>query len=277
MVGSVFSPWYASARARDPQADPLDFPAFNLAIYDLQGRGGSRWVMSEYRRDQCTRSAQALRIGGNTIRWEGDSLVIDVDDRVAPIGGRVRGQVRVTPTFVSPDAHVLDAAGHHNWWCVAPRSDVQAMFSAPDLQFSGHGYHDSNWGREPLERGFRRWNWSRADHGEGAVLIYDVEDRSGQAQTRAWRINAARREAIELPHRVELASARYGMHRSTRADRDADVQLERVLEDTPFYTRNVLQTQLLGERTVAMHESLDLDRFSRPLTQWMIPFRSRRR
>jgi carotenoid 1,2-hydratase len=45
------------------------------------------------------------------------------------------------------------------------------------------------------------------------------------------------------------------------------------LEDSPFYTRSVLSTHLLGEPATAMHESLSLDRFSTAWVQLMVPFR----
>jgi carotenoid 1,2-hydratase len=34
---------------------------------------------------------------------------------------------------------------------------------------------------------------------------------------------------------------------------------------------------MMGERTSAMHESLDMDRFTAPLVQAMLPFRMPRR
>jgi hypothetical protein len=45
------------------------------------------------------------------------------------------------------------------------------------------------------------------------------------------------------------------------------------LENTPFYTRSVLATHLLGEPVTAMHESVYLDRFSTRWVQAMLPFR----
>jgi carotenoid 1,2-hydratase len=45
------------------------------------------------------------------------------------------------------------------------------------------------------------------------------------------------------------------------------------LEDTPFYARSVLETEVFGKRATAMHESLSLTRFSKPWVQAMLPFR----
>jgi carotenoid 1,2-hydratase len=49
------------------------------------------------------------------------------------------------------------------------------------------------------------------------------------------------------------------------------------LEDTPFYSRAVLDATLCGERVVAMHETLDLRRLRSPIVQAMLPWRMPRR
>lgn len=51
------------------------------------------------------------------------------------------------------------------------------------------------------------------------------------------------------------------------------MSVSRRLEDSPFYTREILDTHLYGERGPAVHESLDLDRFASPIVKLMLPFR----
>ena len=48
----------------------------------------------------------------------------------------------------------------------------------------------------------------------------------------------------------------------------ADLSVVKTLEDTPFYSRSVLS----GDHAM-MHESLDLDRFSKTWVQCLLPFR----
>ncbi|HZH46341.1 MAG TPA: carotenoid 1,2-hydratase, partial [Roseococcus sp.] len=62
---------------------------------------------------------------------------------------------------------------------------------------------------------------------------------------------------------------RWGIRRATQGN----AVLERTLEDTPFYARSVLRTRLDGEDALAVHESLDLDRFAALPIQLMLPFR----
>jgi carotenoid 1,2-hydratase len=49
------------------------------------------------------------------------------------------------------------------------------------------------------------------------------------------------------------------------------------LEDTPFYVRSLLRTQLLGENVTAVHESLDIPRLVSLPVQLMLPWRMPRR
>jgi len=50
-----------------------------------------------------------------------------------------------------------------------------------------------------------------------------------------------------------------------------------MLEDTPFYTRSKVTGDFLGERAVAIHESLDCERFDSAWVQTLLPFRMPRR
>jgi hypothetical protein len=49
------------------------------------------------------------------------------------------------------------------------------------------------------------------------------------------------------------------------------------LEDTPFYVRSVLNSSLLGERVVSVHETLNVPRFASTAVQLMLPWRMPRR
>ena len=49
------------------------------------------------------------------------------------------------------------------------------------------------------------------------------------------------------------------------------------LEDTPFYVRSVLQSNLLGEQVISMHETLNIPRLDSPSTRLMLPWKMPRR
>lgn len=276
MLGNVFSPFYARARQRGG-ADPLAHCTMNVALY---GPRGKRWALTERGREAVSRDADQLTLGASQLRWEGGALIADLDERVAPFPsprpGRLRGRVKVIPEVVTGSTVAIDNSGRHLWWPVAPVARVEVTLDEPNVRWSGHGYHDANAGDEPLERAFSGWNWSRASVRGDAVLLYDTVDRAGRHSERAIRCTARGVEDVELPGRASLASTGWRIDRATRADRGARPLVARTLEDTPFYARSVIRTRLLGEDVYAMHERVDMDRFTSSWVQFLLPFRMKR-
>jgi len=275
--GSVFSPYYFAARRRGT-ADPKQHYGINVALYRPQGRV---WAFTEYGRTEVEADTRALRMGSNRLVWRGGSLFLDIDERTAPWRSRLRGQLRLTPA-VDPESNAwgpvnLDLAGRHRWLPVAPCARVDARFERPQFRFSGSGYADSNWGDEPLEHGFRRWNWLRSESREETRVIYDLVGRGDKPlMPRALAFVAGQRPRILDPEALvdrALPGGRWGLPRSTRADPGTTVGIVKTLEDSPFYARSMLRASFEGQEAFAMHESLDLDRFSRRSTQWLLPFR----
>lgn len=270
-VGSVFSPYHAWAG----RADPDDHCALNVALY---GRRGHRWAMTERGRDAVARASSAFIIGPSAMHWRGDSLVFHIDEMTVPWPSRIRGTVRLIPSAVTARRFPLGAGGRHRWWPVAPCSRIEVKLEHPALSWTGSGYFDLNDGDEPLEDGFSHWDWARASFRDGreAALLYDVTARDGRRSSLALRADASGDIAeTEAPGAVRLPRTLWWMPRATRSDGTARVKA--TLEDTPFYARSLLMTRLLGAETLAMHESLSLDRFRTPIVKAMLPFRMPRR
>jgi len=61
--------------------------------------------------------------------------------------------------------------------------------------------------------------------------------------------------------------------RTMRSDAGVAPRLRDTLEDTPFYTRSVIESGLLGGRVVSMHETLDARRLASRTVQLMLPWR----
>ena len=273
-IGSVFSPYYAFAQRRDPRADPQRFCALNVSLYGSRRRWAPSWAMTEHGRRGVVREADALSIGRSLVRWENDALVIDIDEFTAPLPRRLRGQVRVHPHALTGHDVELDAAGLHRWRPIAPSARVEVDLKQPGLSWSGDGYLDSNDGDGPLAASFRRWDWARAPLRDATGIVYDVTDRDGVDRPVALHIDRKGRvEQRASPALVTLPRTAWRLPRFTRADAGHAARVARTLQDSPFYARSVVDTHLFGEATQAMHESLDLDRFSNPVTQMMLPFR----
>lgn len=244
----------------------------NVALY---GASGKRWSLTERGRRALSRSAATLSIGPSALHWDGSSLIVDVDEVTAPIPSRLRGRIRLYPEVLVDYPVILDDVGRHRWRPIAPRARVEVAMDAPGLRWSGTGYLDTNFGSEPLEDGFARWDWARASVGDGATVLYDVTRRTGERMALALRIAASGQvERVPAPPGTALPTTRvWRIARATQADTGQGARIIDTLEDTPFYARSLIATQLLGEPVTAVHESLSLDRFRQPWVQVLLPFR----
>ncbi len=269
-IGSVFSPYYKWARRNGP-ADPFDHCAINVALYGPRGR----WAMTERPAAATWRSADHLAVGPSAMRWERDALVIDVRERAAPLPFAMRGRIRLHPHALFARAFELDPARRHRWLPFAPMARVEVEMNDPGLRWSGEGYFDHNCGDEPLETGFTRWDWARAHGGAGATIHYDSLLREGAHSALALRFSrdGAIAPAQEPPRQSLPRAPIWRMARAARCDDSFAPRVRQTLEDTPFYARSLIETQIEGERMTGVHESLDLDRFASPIVQMMLPFR----
>jgi len=263
-VGSVFSPYYAWSGRGDPQ----NHCALNVALY---GERGARWAMTERGRKAVTRAPEHFRIGPSSLQWRDGSLMIDIDEIAVPIPRHVRGNVRLTPQAAPGRAFALDRQGRHIWQPIAPLARVEVDLNAPDLRWAGSGYHDANFGIEPLEDGFTFWTWARAHLADGAAVLYDAQRRDGSQESLALKFTDGSVNAAASPPVHDLPNTLWGMARPVRADEHP--RLQKSLESAPFYTRSIIDGRLFGERAEIFHESLSLDRVRSNWVRALLPFR----
>jgi carotenoid 1,2-hydratase len=272
-VGSVFSPYYARARRRQP-TDPSMHAAINVCLY---GPGARRWVMTERGRLALSRDAHHLQVGDSRMHWHDGRLTIDIDERTAPWRQRVRGQIRVTPEILTDWRFTLDAHAHHHWTPTMPRATVEVHFQQPALRWQGSGYMDGNTGGEPIERGFKRWHWSRGELDRDAVVLYQGERRDGSTLSMGLRFGEdGLMHRFALPAARRLPASGWRIDRQTQVASDRSARVLDTLLDTPFYARSLIEHELFGTTVRSMHETLDLDRFATRWVQTLLPFRTRR-
>ena len=80
-------------------------------------------------------------------------------------------------------------------------------------------------------------------------------------------------QTIQPPPRKRLPSTFWRMPRTLRSETLDPPRLRRTLEDTPFYTRSLIEGRYGGEPAKIVHESLSLDRLRVPIVRAMLPFR----
>jgi carotenoid 1,2-hydratase len=274
-IGSVFSPYYAAARQRDRGA-PENHCAFNMILYGPGTR--KRWSMTERSSRAMERQPDTLRIGPSRVHWDGQTLVADIDERCNPLPRRMRGRVTVTPTPLTGHSVWLDDAGRHRWHPLAPIARVSVDMQAPGVRWEGRGYLDSNEGNEPLEKGFRGWDWSRESLPDGDCQVrYETRREGAQPRRLSLRFGAdgsLQTGESEVSSAVLPTTNVWRIPRRTLTDPQSPwPRVLRTLEDTPFYARSLMG---LGDGDTlrhAVHESLCLKRFEQRWVQTLLPFR----
>jgi carotenoid 1,2-hydratase len=271
-IGSVFSPYYASRRRARGVADPAQHCSLNVAVY---GPGVGRWAMTERCAKALKPAEDALAIGPSSVHWDGERLRIEICEKAPLTLKPLRGTVTLTPEILPDFTTDFGTDGRHRWSPIAPRAHVEVRLSNPSLSWDGTGYFDMNRGDEPIEEGFSYWNWSRACLPRKAAILYDVTRHGAGSSSMGIEIAAdGAVTPVDLPERLTLpATPVWKMPREMRCDRGQSATVAETFEDTPFYSRSMLATRLLGEPVNVMHESISLDRFRKLWVQTLLRFR----
>lgn len=236
--------------------------------------------MTERGRRHVRRDAHDFQVGPSALHWDGRRLVIELDELGVPLPQRVRGRVTVEPQGpASRFVAALDELGRHRWGPIAPCARVQVELDAPASRWSGHGYLDSNEGDEPIDRPFRRWDWSRSTLPDGSTaVIYDLQPKEGPDRVIARHFAPDGSDfAFAPPPSHPMPSTAWRIARRMRSDAGVPPRVAMQLEDTPFYQRAMLDSALGGQRVLSVHESLDLPRLVSLPVRLMLPFRMPRR
>ena len=272
-VGSVFSPYYSLAKTRDLQsADPENFCSFNLALYNQDKK---IWTMTEFSKKHINRKNDCFEVANSKIEWKNNRIEIEIDEIATPFPKRIIGKITVSADKFFLYSTWLDDDKKHRWGPLAPHADVTVEFPDLNLNWSGHGYCDSNEGDEPLENPFYGWNWAKAHLEDDTVLVfYDIKQRKGRERVLPLRFfpdGSVKR--IAPPPREDLPATKWFIPRFMRAEPARPAHILKNLEDTPFYSRSMLSAGLLGDRQLVMHETLNLDRYSNSLVKTLLPWR----
>lgn len=256
----------------------------NVALY---GPGGNIWCMTERGSASLRRDAHQLRIGPSGLSMHGDRLLIDYAEMALPWPGQrlwpklVSGRVELTAEICGDRLFDLDPAGRHVWSPRMPRATATITCDQlPGGGWQGRAYHDMNYGDRPLEQDFIGWDWARGNEGADGdtVILYDALLRQGTRRRFALRYDRKQGpQLLDTPDRQALPRGFWGVRGGIACDPENSPRLLDRLEDSPFYIRSRVETELGGQRLEMMHETLDCRRLSHPLVRLMLPFRMPRR
>ncbi|SIR42638.1 hydroxyneurosporene synthase [Rhizobium sp. RU20A] len=247
--------------------------------------------MTERGAGALARSETEIAIGRSRMAVDAfGALSIHFDETALPWPGhrllprRITGSIRIEPEAPSGPCLRLDGGGHHHWQPRIPTGRASVSCDAlPGGGWQGHGYHDWNAGTRPPEQDFSGWDWARGilpETGE-TVILYDARLADGSRRAFGLRYapggSAATPEVFTLPPPQALPRGFWGVTGSIACDPDARPVLRRRLEDTPFYTRALVDVVLGGRPVSLVQETLDCKRLANPLVRLMLPFRMPRR
>ncbi|MGL4441728.1 MAG: carotenoid 1,2-hydratase [Bosea sp. (in: a-proteobacteria)] len=234
--------------------------------------------MTERNGADLARDENHFTLGPSSLRWDGTTLTIRIDERTAPHRLRIAGTIRLTPELLPGQVFDLDAAGRHTWRPIAAEARVEVDIDQPGQRWSGHGYMDSNHGTRPLKDDFVSWDWARGSTSSGPVIHYDVSRRDGTALNLGLGLGAdGLLVPVPAPPITALPTTPWRMARATRCDAEARPRALATLEDTPFYARSLVTTHIAGKPVTLMHESVNLDRLQVGWVEALMPFRMPRR
>lgn len=243
----------------------------NVATYGPRGR----FTMTDRGRSALRQSPERIQIGPSAMGWNGNQLVIEVDEVTAPPQlRRVRGMIRVTPSAVTDQELPLTNDGAHIWRPFAPVSSIEVDMEETGWQWKGHGYFDANFGTRALEDDFAYWTWGRYPTQKGATCFYDAQRHDGSHLAQAATFDPdGKVYDVALPKHRPMRRSLWQVKRATRGDEEAKPRQVMNMLDAPFYSRSMVETRLGGESAVGVHEALDLKRFANPWLKPMIAVR----
>lgn len=274
--GLPFLPGLARDARRGTPRSPQDHPSLNLAVYT--GGECRFYLLQTYEPAAPSRDEAWCRLGASTLESvasPGARTVTARLDLTLPDGRRLTGTVTAAGHAVRfdqrPDA---DPAGGHSWTpllMAATGHAELAIDGAAWLSLTGHAYHDRNACRVPLhELGCARWIWGRAPTRAGERVWYLLWRDDGTLT--AWGISvAATGEARWTPLAVQATGRRWswwGLRWPRRMQLtgdgwDAQVSLDDVLDDGPFYLRFQARYREGQEESVGVGELVVPDRIDR--------------
>ena len=269
-IGSVFSPWYRWSGRRNPE----NHVCINVAMY---GKGW-RWTMTERGKQKLKRTQNMLKVGPSSFNWNKDHLIINFDEYSIPHFDNVKGTVKIIPKFISEIECNLLSDNSHVWRPFSPISKIEVDINKPGWQWEGHGYFDANFGSSALEKDFSYWTWGRFPTNKGSYTFYDAVPRKEKNVNIAllFKNNGTIEKIFNPPDKANLSRSLWLVKRETRSDINFKPKQTKHMLDTPFYTRAGVQTSIFGEKSIGVHEALDLNRFSSPFLKPMLAVKAPR-
>ena len=251
--GNPFSKRYIQALSNGRNHFAESFPAVSISVYKDGKPLFYSFVESESKFADFNTDKIFGRVGENSFTGTKEGEVVSYTiklNETLPNGESISGELKFSSQSVSEisgknfNDEVDDS---HIWNLILPKCSVSGSLKIEARQsemisFNGTGYHDHNFGSEPMKESFDEWYWGRYHFGT-ATLIYYVMNVHGEWDRKGWLIgddgSVLKLDAIHLQDQsltfFGLKSAR--KLEFTGADFEAVLQKDSLIDSGPFYQR----------------------------------------
>jgi len=179
----------------------------------------------------------------------------DVDYTVSlnqqlPNGDSIRGELHFRSESAEVSLNHISGnsdGANHSWNLVQPKCNIEGSleikgYDSSVIPISGTGYHDHNFGSEPMKDTFDEWYWGRY-HLDDATLIYYIMREKGEWDKKAWILedNGTVRPAQRITMN-EKGLSLFGLETARKINFEGDgfealIQKDKMIDNGPFYQR----------------------------------------
>lgn len=189
-----------------------------LVIIDIYRPDGTKARGIEMRDEsECSASIEKCDVimGNDFLRQEGDMYLLSM--HASDLGAELTFKRTVPPWKWSESGFIVDNdSGQQGWVNAIPRGDVQGIIwiDGKQIEVSGEGYHDHNWGDTDMFNCFSGWGWGRM-YDEEYTYVYGwlMDQDSGKAQPSLYLAKDG--EVIFASNNMQCELSDYGIYPET--------------------------------------------------------------
>ena len=268
--GNPFSKRYIQSLNTGSGWSAKHFPALSISVYKEDKP--VFYSFEEVLPEMASFSSDSPngKIGLNSFkgRMENKSIYyrLKVDQQLSN-GDSIEGELNFKSEIIPEQMNRISTSkdtSNHSWNLVQPKCSVDGNFNISgyktiNIPISGTGYHDHNFGSEPMKNSFDEWYWGRF-HFDDATLIYYIMLENGQWEKKAWLLKDDGNVLPALKITLnEKGLSLFGLETARKLQFEADgfealIQKESLVDSGPFYQRflgSVILTSDEGIKTAS--------------------------
>lgn len=228
-------------------------PAISISLYKQQKTIYYSFLEFEERDFSWDHDDWTLSIKKHILRYNFKdgvmSFELELEQELAS-GHALSGTLSGTSVVPAIDLISKENTEGHIWNLLAPSVDMEVNLQMSDgsnkelINGEFRGYHDHNYGEEPMKESFRDWYWGRY-HFKDFTLIYYLMNKHQDKQFDAWLIDNRNQKVLCTFDEADLSynqATFFGLSSARKIEFIADetqatIQLRNVVDNGPFYQR----------------------------------------